>query len=214
MLAAKLFADLEAVLCIGAHPDDIEIGCGGTLITLLTDRHEVDVRWLVLTATAERRAEVVHSAELYLGDPDKLVTHDLRDGFLPYDDPAAVKQALFDARRAFTPDLVMAPSRSDAHQDHRLLGELVWQVFRDQLILEYEIVKYDGDLGPSNVYVPIAAAAAQTKVDRLFSAYVSQHDKPWFRRSTFEALMRIRAVEAGAATEFAEAFTAAKLVLS
>jgi LmbE family N-acetylglucosaminyl deacetylase len=208
-----LFAGLERVLCVGAHPDDIEIGAGGTIRTLRNARPGVDIRWLVLTSTDERAREATESALRHLGDADRLTLHGFRDGHLPYDDPAAVKAAVVDHRAGFSPDLVLAPRPGDAHQDHRLVGELVWQVYRTQTILHYEIPKYEGDLGSPNLYVPLAEEVVERKVGDLFATYASQTTKPWFDESLFRGIMRLRGVEAAAPSGYAEAFEAPKLVV-
>lgn len=214
MLVASLFETARSVMCLGAHPDDIEIGCGGTLAAMLELHPTLDVRWLVLTGTETRQKEARHSAATYLGDDSRLTLHGFRDGYLPYDDPARVKDAVVAARSERNPDIVLAPRLVDAHQDHRFVGELAWQVFRDTVILEYEIAKFEGDLAGANVYAPLSQDAADRKVVRLFASYPSQHDKPWFVRETFLGLMRLRGVEAGSGIEYAEAFTASKLLIA
>jgi LmbE family N-acetylglucosaminyl deacetylase len=213
VLSASLLGSVDSVLCIGAHPDDIEIGCGGTLLTLTTMRPSARVRWLVMTGSGERREEARRSAVAFLGDASGLTLHDFRDGYLPYDEPGSVKTALFEVRDAEPPDLVLAPRLDDAHQDHRFLAELAQQVFRDQVVLGYEIPKPDGDLGSANLYVPISETAAMTKVARLIDLYPSQRGKPWFRREVFEGLLRLRGSETAGEAAYAEAFRTSRLVL-
>lgn len=208
-----LFTSVRRVLCIGAHPDDIEIGCGGALMTLQSVNPTADIFWTVLTSNEERAAEARHSAGLYLEDADRITVHGFADNRLPYIDPVGVKNAVAGAGADGAPDLVFTPRRGDAHQDHRFVGELAWQVFRGAVILEYEIVKWDGDLTPPNVYVPLSGETLERKIDRLFGSFGSQHGKPWFDRETFRSLARIRGVESGAASGYAEAFHAAKIVL-
>lgn len=213
MITVDLFAAPSRVLCVGAHPDDIEIGAGASLRVLQRVNPGVEIRWLVLTADELRSAEAVDSAQRYLGDGSLLTLYSFRDGHLPYDDPAAVKAAMFAHRADFVPDLVIAPSPSDAHQDHRFVGELVWQAYRNQVVMHYEIVKYEGDLGAANLYVPVSAEDVRRKLEDLRGAFPSQAVKPWFDDELFTGLMRIRGVEANSETGYAEAFVAPKLVL-
>ncbi len=211
---AELFSSLTSVLCVGAHPDDIEIGSGATLRVMRRAQPALDMRWLVLTSTPERASEAHVSAGRYLGDANLATVLSFRDGHLPYDEPAAVKAALIAHRRGFVPDLVLAPSLRDAHQDHRFVGELVGQVYRDQVVLHYETAKYEGDLGTANVYVPASEEDVRRKIDDLLAAYPSQVTKPWFEESLFRGLMRLRGVEAKATSGYAEAFHAPKLIVS
>jgi LmbE family N-acetylglucosaminyl deacetylase len=166
-----------------------------------------------MTGSGERRDEARRSAVAYLGDAAGLVQHEFRDGYLPYDDPGAVKSAVISERDAGPTDLVLAPREDDVHQDHRFLADLAHQVFRHQVILGYDIPKPDGGLGPANVYVPITRAAVETKVARLVDLYPSQHDKPGFRREVFEGLLRLRGSESGGSAEHAEAFVTSRLLL-
>ncbi len=214
MRPAALLASVDRVLCIGAHPDDIEIGCGATLRALERANPAADTRWLVLTSTEMRRAEAGDSAKRYLGDEAPLTIHSFRDGHLPYDDPGAVKAAVLEHRGSFTPDVVLSPRRGDAHQDHRFAGELAWQVYRDQAILEYEIAKYDGDMGSPNVYVPVAQDDCDRKIADLFAAFPSQVGQPWFHEGAFRGLMRLRGIECAAPSGYAEAFYVGKLTLA
>jgi LmbE family N-acetylglucosaminyl deacetylase len=208
-----LLSAAARVLCLGAHPDDIEIGAGASLRALRRANPNVDMQWLVFTATDERHAEAADSAARYLDDPSRLTVHGFGDGYLPYDDPVAVKSALVEHRMGFVPDVVFAPRPGDAHQDHRFVAELAWQVYRNQLILHYEIVKYEGDLGRPNLYVPLLPDDVQGKIDDLRDAFPSQVAKPWFDDETFRGLMRIRGVESNAPSGYAEAFEASKLVV-
>ena len=199
------------VLALGCHADDIEIGCGGTLLALKA-RLDLVVRWVVFSTTGERRDEARASAEELLegvADPE-IVLHDFRDGFLPYHG-AAVKER-FEALKDFAPDLVFTHQRHDLHQDHRLLCELTWNTFRDHLVLEYEIPKYDGDLGAPNVFVPLEADVCRRKVEILMRHFSSQRSKRWFTEDLFYGLMRLRGMESGSTTPHAEAFFGRKLV--
>jgi LmbE family N-acetylglucosaminyl deacetylase len=200
------------VLCLGAHCDDIEIGCGGTVLTLSAAIPNLDVRWVVFTSDATRRREAEDCAARFLRDCRAEVTiFEHRDAFLPYS-AAAVKEQ-FETLKDFAPDLIFTPYRGDAHQDHRLVAELTWNTFRRHLILEYEIPKYDGDLGAPSVLVPLDPAVAEDKVRHILESYKSQCDHHWFSRDVFMALMRLRAMEANAGTQQAEAFYSRKMVL-
>lgn len=201
------------ILALGCHSDDIEIGCAGTLMRLLESHPQTTVRWVVMTAGDERAAEARASADEVLRDAGdvEMELHRFRDGFLPYEG-AAVKEAV-EALKAFRPDLVLTHQRHDLHQDHRLVSELTWNAFRDHLILEYEIPKFDGDLGTPNVFVGLEEALCRRKVELLMRHFGSQRDKPWFTEDLFLGLMRIRGMESGSGSRFAEAFFGRKLVL-
>ncbi|HXZ86619.1 MAG TPA: PIG-L deacetylase family protein [Myxococcota bacterium] len=202
------------VLCLGAHCDDIEIGCGGTLLRWLEERPELDVRWVVFSSDARRAAEARASAQRFLGrEPDKRLTlHEFRDGFLPYQG-AEVKDAFERLKAEFAPDVVFTHYRHDLHQDHRLVSELTWNTFRGPLVLEYEIPKWDGDLGNPNAYVALSERHLQRKIEMLLAEYGTQRGKAWFEPETFRSLARLRGMEAAAPNGYAEAFYARKLVL-
>jgi LmbE family N-acetylglucosaminyl deacetylase len=201
-----------AVLALGSHPDDIEIATGGTLLTLAERRPGLRVRYVVLTGVPERRAEARAAARAFTPGADLRVDlHDLPDGRLPafY---GQVKEVLEAVAREFHPDVILAPSPSDAHQDHRTVGELVPTAFRDQVVLSYEIPKWDGDLTRPNAYFPLTDEIAQRKVELLDKCYPSQHGRDWWGEETFLALARLRGMECRA--HYAEAFTCTKLTLS
>lgn len=197
------------VLAIGAHPDDIEIGAGGTLLSL--DRPGLRVRYVVLTGTPERHSEAEAAAKAFLAASDVTIAlHDLPEGRFP----AAwgeVKEALEATARTFAPDLVLAPSAEDAHQDHRTIGEIVRTVFRDALYLAYEIPKWDGDLGRPSLYVPLPDEIARRKVELLHASFPSQKGRDWWDDEVFLGLARLRGMECRA--RYAEAFTMTKAVL-
>jgi LmbE family N-acetylglucosaminyl deacetylase len=201
------------VLCVGAHCDDIEIGCGGMLLRL-AESFRLDVTWLTLCSTAQRAAEARASATLFLkaARTQQVLIEAFRDGFLPAH-WAAAKEAFEALKRLPDPDLVLTHEPGDRHQDHRIVSELTWNTFRDHLILEYEIPKYDGGLGQPNLYVPVSRAVAERKARNLMAAYTSQKRKRWFSAETFLALMQVRGVECNARDGFAEAFHARKLVM-
>ena len=201
------------VLCLGAHADDIEIGCGGTVLQLGRAFPRVRFYWVVLSSPGTRRQEALKAADLFTAGCDKeVILEDYRDGFLPYSG-SEVKDFFERLKGQVDPDLIFTPWHGDAHQDHRLVAELAWNTFRDHLILEYEIAKYDGDMGRPNLFVPLEAPLYQEKVDRLFEAFKSQCSKPWFDRETFLGLMRIRGMESNSPSGYAEGFHARKMVL-
>jgi LmbE family N-acetylglucosaminyl deacetylase len=202
------------VLCLGAHADDIEIGCGGTILRLLEDRPRVTVHWVVLTADSNRAREARRSASRVLrrARAQHVRIERFRDGFLPYEG-AAVKEVFEQVKTAVNPDLIFTHFRDDWHQDHRLVCELTWNTFRDHTILEYEIPKYDGDLAHPNVFVPLSDRVRRQKVRLLMSAFPSQARKRWYTPATFDGLMRLRGVECGASEGYAEAFHGRKVIL-
>jgi LmbE family N-acetylglucosaminyl deacetylase len=202
------------ILVAGAHADDAEIGAGGTIARLAAERPDAEVTWLVLAATdPARAAEARASADRLLGGVSRasIDLGALRDGYLPYLGPAA-KEALV-AHAAMDPDLILSPRRDDAHQDHRHLAELVPQVFRRATILEYEIPKWDGDLGSANLYVPLTAAEGTAKVTHVLAAFPSQRERAWFTEETLRAILRLRGIECRAPDGIAEAFVCRKLVV-
>ena len=201
------------VLALGAHPDDIEIGCGGALLRLIAEGRVAEVTWVVLSGDGPRPTEARAGADAILAGVPRVDVRleTFRDGYFP-----ALFEPIKDVLESLgpvDPDLVLAPRRDDAHQDHRLLGELVGTVFRDHLVLEYEIPKYDGDLGPTNVYVDLPAAVVDRKVDVLMGAFPSQLGRAWFTAETFRGLARLRGVESRAASGYAEAFVCRKAVI-
>ena len=206
-------SDPVHILCLGAHSDDIEIGCGATLLQLRKMFAKLRFTWVVFSAAGARGREAQKGAELFTAGCDREVTlQEFRDGFLPYTG-AAVKDFFEELKGGARPDLIFTHWQGDAHQDHRLISELTWNTFRNHLILEYEIPKYDGDLGRPNCFVPVESPLHEQKVDHLLTAFESQRSKPWFQRETFLGLMRIRGMESNSASGYAEAFHARKLVL-
>jgi LmbE family N-acetylglucosaminyl deacetylase len=202
------------LLFVGAHSDDIEIGCGGTVVELLRRHRDARVRWLVLSSEGGREAEARRAARSLLrGLPEPEVhMEDFRGAYFP-SQIAEIKDVFEQLKQGPAPDLVFTHFRDDLHQDHRVVAELTWNTFRDHLILEYEIPKYDGGLGSPSVFVPLPAAAVRRKVDLLMRVFASQHDKAWFTRETFLGLMRLRGIECNAPSGYAEAFYGRKLVL-
>jgi LmbE family N-acetylglucosaminyl deacetylase len=201
------------LLVVGAHADDIEIGCGGTLLRLAAGRPDLSVDWVVCSAAGARREEAEAGAEAFLtGVSDRTVElESFRDGFFPYSG-TEVKE-FFEGLKDRSPDLILTHHRNDLHQDHRLVCELTWNTFRDHLILEFEVPKYDGDLGAPGVFVHLTEDVARRKVEALTAAYGSQREKRWFTEETFLGLMRLRGMESNSPTGYAEAFYSRKAVL-
>ena len=206
-------APVRRVLALGAHADDIEIGCGATLLAW-TRAYPLDVTWVVLGADGVRETEARRSAEAFLRGAEKssVVCHAFRDGFFPYVG-GEVKDVFEGLKSEVEPDVILTHTRDDLHQDHRLVCELTWNTWRDHLILEYEIPKYDGDLGAPNVFLPVTKEDAHEKV-RLLATFESQRTKHWFDEELFLGIMRIRGVEARSPTGYAEAFHCRKVVLA
>jgi LmbE family N-acetylglucosaminyl deacetylase len=202
------------VLAVGAHADDIEIGCGGTILRLVAERQGLTVDWVVLSGAGDRGAEAADSAAAFLDGAAerRVVVERFRDGFFPYDG-AAVKQRFERLKSEVDPDVVFTHRLEDRHQDHRLVAELTWNTFRDHLILEYEIPKYEGDLGQPNLFVPLAAELCERKVELLRKGFPSQAGRDWFTDDTFWAQLRLRGLESRSPSRYAEAFGARKLVL-
>ena len=217
MIAASLLPpdiDSPKIVCLGAHCDDIEIGCGGALLDLAAAHPQATLTWIIFCGDRRRAAESRQAAVSLLGDAANVHIHflELRDGFLPYDGGEA-KSRLRQISESLDADVVFTHYRNDAHQDHRLVSELTANEFRDQLILEYEVPKYDGDLGSPNVFIPLDDEVAARKIDVILDSFASQGGKHWFTRDTFEALMRLRGIEAGRSVRFAEAFYCRKMLL-
>lgn len=205
------------ILCVGAHSDDIEIGCGGTILTLAATR-DVRVRWVVFSATGEREAEATRSAKRFLSKAveSSVQTHPFRDGYMPclrgpVKDEFTVIAA--DYAESAGPDVIFTHDEADLHQDHALLGALTRETFRDHLIMAYEIPKKDGGLHSPNVLMPLPETTAHEKVDLLMEGFPTQHSKSWFAPELFLGLMRLRGVECDAATGYAEGFHARRVVL-
>jgi LmbE family N-acetylglucosaminyl deacetylase len=215
----RLFPSLEGdrplrLMCIGAHSDDLEIGCGGTLLSLLGGPTPVEVTWVVLSAEGGRAAEARRSAGALLrrAASVEVVLGGFRDGYFPTQQEQV--KGLFESLKSLGPvDLVFTHRLEDRHQDHRLAAELSWNTWRDQLILEYEIPKYEGDLGQPNLFVPLAASAMRRKAAHLIRHFGSQRSKDWFTAENFAALARLRGLECRSPSGFAEAFHARKAVL-
>lgn len=201
------------ILCIGSHSDDIEIGCGGTLLRLAEQYGNCEFHWTVFSAIGVREDEARKAALLFAGPRLKgSLLKTFRDGFMPYDG-AEVKTVFENELKKLSPDLIFTHNGKDAHQDHRLISELTWNTFRDHLILEYEIPKYDGDLGQPSVFVSLDRELCEKKVRYIIDSFASQRAKDWFDENTFMALMRLRGMECHSHSGYAEAFFSRKLVL-
>jgi LmbE family N-acetylglucosaminyl deacetylase len=202
------------ILCLGAHSDDLEIGCSGTMLRLLRELPIERVTWVVLSGDEDRAREARHGARRVLGRHAgvRLVQATFRDGFFPFTAPP-IKECFEQLKREVKPDLVFTHYREDRHQDHRLVSELTYNTFRDHLILEYEVMKTDGDLGNPNVYVPLDTRTVDRKLRLLEDCFGTQRDKRWFSGDAFRGLLRLRGIEAGAPSGYAEAFYGRKIVI-
>jgi LmbE family N-acetylglucosaminyl deacetylase len=207
--------DRLSILCLGAHSDDIEIGCGATLLTLLDRGVVLDVHWCVLSGAEERSSEARASANDFIAAAERARVEVLpfRDGFFPQQGEA-IKSWFETLKANATPDVILTHHQNDAHQDHREVSRLTWNTFRDHFILEYEIPKWDGDIGQPNVYVPVAADILQRKIELLIRHFGSQRSKHWFDAETFRGLARLRGMECRAPGRYAEAFFGRKLTLA
>ncbi len=210
---AKSVGELQ-VLCLGCHSDDLEIGCGGAILRLAKDHPRCTFHWVVFSATGDRATEAQRAAQ-ELVTPEQLkgpMLLTFPDGCMPFV-AADIKATFEQLKRTLSPDLILTHNRKDAHQDHRLIADLTWSTFRDHLILEYEIPKYDGDLGRPSVFVPLPLEICERKVRVIMDNFCSQSTKRWFDRETFLGLMRLRGMECNAPSGYAEAFYGRKLVL-
>ena len=202
------------ILCLGAHSDDIEIGCGGTILRWIDVFPNLAVTWVVFAASELRATEARASAEAFLRQVNekRIIVKNFREGYFPYVG-AEIKDYFEQLKREIAPDLIFTHYRHDLHQDHRLLSELTWNTFRDHLVLEYEIPKYDGDLGTPNCFIHLDEAICQKKVQLLLTHFRSQRERHWFTEDTFLAMLRLRGVESAAVGKYAEAFYVRKVVL-
>lgn len=210
MRTISLFDGLDRpkrILALGAHCDDIEIGCGGTLLRLAAESSDIDVTWVVFTSTHERAEEAQASASAFLANVERkrIVVLSHRDGFLPYN-AAPVKEDFERLKNEVDPDVIFTHYRDDRHQDHRLISDLTWNTWRNHLVLEYEVPKYDGDLGSPNFFSRLDEATVERKTTLVLEHFRSQQSKTWFNAELLRALSRIRGLESGAGDGYAEAF--------
>ena len=202
------------VLCLGAHSDDIEIGCGGTILRLIEMFPDLEFHWVVFGARDFRATEARQSADAFLARArtKRIEILDFQDGYFPYIG-AGIKDAFERLKREVSPDIIFTHYRQDLHQDHRLLSELTWNTYRNHLILEYEIPKYDGDFGSPNCFVPLQEAICTLKVDLILENFKTQEERHWFTADTFWSVMRLRGIECGSTSKYAEAFYCRKLII-
>jgi len=203
------------VLCLGAHSDDIEIGCGGTILWLLSHYSNLEVYWAVFSSGHDRELEARTSAALFLkgAKRETVAVKNFRDGFFPYEG-TKIKEFFEELKKDVNPDLIFTHYRADRHQDHRTISDLTWNTWRQHLVLEYEIPKYDGDLGSPNCFVPLTQKICSDKIKYICEVFQTQSNKAWLTEDTFQALLRLRGVECAALEKFAEAFYCRKLILS
>jgi LmbE family N-acetylglucosaminyl deacetylase len=204
---------LRRILCLGAHCDDIEIGCGGAILRLLQEHPDVEIYWVVFSSTSVRKKEAARAANLFLAGAKKkkVAIRNYTDTLFP-SQQARIKGEFEKLKKTFAPDLILTHYRNDLHQDHRVICELTWNTFRSHLVLEYEIPKYDGDLGAPNFFVALDRATCECKSKHILDAFVSQRTKQWFTADTFMGLQRIRGIEANSPDGYAEGFHCRKLV--
>lgn len=205
-------ARVARVLCVGAHCDDIEIGCAAALLALQAHQRRLEINWVVVSGPPQRRVEAQRAMAMLVRRAARgaLTCGDFQDGLFPAG-YGAIKAFFESLKRLPAPDLIFCHERNDRHQDHRIVNEMVWSTFRDHMVLEYEVPKWDGGLGDPNVYVPVSAAQMRAKVRTLMTAYRSQRHRDWFSPDTFMALARLRGIECRSRSGFAEAFHARKL---
>lgn len=205
---------LRSLLCLGAHSDDIEIGCGGTVLRLIESNPGLAVHWVVFSAAGDRSREAESAAARFLARAGSKTVelHQFRDGFFP-SELGKIKTYFEELKAKIQPDVVFTHTRADLHQDHRAVCELTWNTFRDHVVLEYEVPKWDGDLGNPNVFVPIEERHAKEKIAILMECFATQAGKRWFDEETFVGLMRLRGMECNAASRRAEAFYGRKVVV-
>ena len=215
MLKLKLFHNIRKpqVLCLGAHPDDIEIGCGVTILRLVKESPQAQFIWIVFSGNDRRKKEGFGSANSFLSQAKskKIIIEDFRESYFPFIG-AKIKDFFEMLKSEYSPDLILTHTLNDVHQDHRLISKLTWNTFRDNLIMEYELPKYEGDLKKPNLYVHLKEAAVQTKVKYICDIFKSQYGKQWFSEETFRAILRIRGIESNSPSKYAEAFHCNKIV--
>ncbi len=202
------------ILALGAHSDDVEIGCGGTILRLVAAFPAIEVLWVVFSGSGDRRLEAETGAAAFLAGAarSEVVVQDFRDGFFPYQG-GLIKEHFEQLKCRFEPDLVFTHYRDDRHQDHRLISELAWNTYRQATILEYEVPKYDGDLGNPNFYVTLDRSIVDAKVEHLLESFPSQRHRDWFDSEMFRAMLRLRGMEARSPSGYAEAFYSRKTVV-
>ena len=206
---------VKRLLCLGAHCDDIEIGAGGTILNLAKTNPDIDIKWVVFGGENPVRVEEARrSAEVFLAGASTksdMLIHGFRDGFFHFQGEL-LKETFEDLKMDFAPDLILTHHDDDKHQDHRVVSQLTWNTWRDHMILEYEIMKYDGDLGRPNLFVPLSQDVCQDKIDSLLEVFSSQAKRQWFNEEAFWSLLRLRGIECNAPSRLAEAFFVRKIL--
>jgi LmbE family N-acetylglucosaminyl deacetylase len=202
------------VLCLGSHSDDIEIGSGGTILQLINFHRDIEFYWVVFSANTRRAEEAQQSANAFLENVQKktVILKNFKESFFPFLGEQ-IKDFFEQIKGDFSPDIIFTHFRDDLHQDHRQISQLTWNTFRDHLILEYEIPKYDGDIGSPNCFVHLEEPVCQKKIDYILNNFASQKNKLWFDRETFLSLLRLRGVESNSPSKYAEGFYCRKMVL-
>jgi LmbE family N-acetylglucosaminyl deacetylase len=205
---------VRRVLCLGAHSDDIEIGVGGTLLKLIERTPNLEIWWVVFSAPGARAEEACQSADEFLSGvaSRQVKIGSFRESYFPSEWPS-IKEWFEEIKAKFDPEIVLTHYRDDRHQDHRVLSDLAWNTFRNHLILEYEILKYDDDLGSPNLFMPLSEQLCARKIELLLKHFKTQSTKHWFTSDTFKAMHRVRGVQCASATGFAEAFYCRKMAL-
>ena len=215
MLKLRLFGENRKpkILCLGAHSDDIEIGCGGTILRLIKEVPKAQFYWVVFSGDGKRSEETYRSANIFLNGvcSKKIDVQNFRESYFPFVG-ANIKDYFEKLKKECSPSIVFTHYTDDAHQDHQLISNLTWNTFRDNFILEYEIPKYDGDLGTPNLYVHLDESVVQRKINSICNIFQTQKEKPWFREETFRSILRIRGVESNSPSKYAEAFHCRKMV--
>lgn len=207
------YNSIQTVLCLGAHCDDIEIGCGGTILKLTQDYSHLDFHWVIFSSDKNRAKEALNSAHIFLrrANTKNVVIKEFRNSFFPFIG-ADIKEYFEELKSDISPHLILTHYRHDLHQDHRTISDLTWNTFRDNLILEYEVPKYDGDLGAPNLFFYLDEATCRLKVESILTCFETQNNKHWFTEDTFLSMLRIRGVESNAPDGYAEAFYCRKMV--
>ncbi len=201
------------ILCLGAHADDIEIGAGGAVLRLCEEYGDIEAWWVVFAASGPRGAEAKKSASIFLEKAYRktVVVRSFRDSFFPFQG-IKIKKYFEDLKNSFSPDLILTHNRNDLHQDHRFISEVTWNTFRDHLILEYEIVKYDGDLGNPNFFVGLDTETCRKKIGTIMTCFKTQNSRKWFSEETFLSILKLRGIESDVANTYAEAYYCRKMV--
>jgi len=213
MLKLNFGNSFQQVLCLGAHSDDLEIGCGGTILKLIEMYPDLNFYWVVFSATGLRKEEALASANTFLSSVKQknILIKEFKDGFFPYNG-GEIKECFEQIKQEISPDLIFTHYRHDRHQDHRLISDLTWNTFRNHLILEYEIPKYDGDLGNPNLFVHLNQSVYQKKIKHLMEYFSTQVNRHWFEEETFTSILRLRGIESNAPDRYAEAFYCRKII--